>query len=164
MAQSQQLTIEQALSRAKKATKKGKTAVAVELYTAILQHQPNHPSGNKLPPTNAASSTAQHPGAAAQQASSSSSGGVPGGNGGSGAQNRPNGTFWYVPNAAAQASQMTRKLEPIIWAGDTTVGGKGSSEGAQAEKPCAQTMQKRKVFFVFLVTSYSEMFVLLNKK
>ena len=39
---SQQLTIQQALSRAKKATKKGKIADAVELYNAVLQHQP-HP-------------------------------------------------------------------------------------------------------------------------
>ena len=47
MAQSQQLTIEQALSRAKKANKQGKTAVAVELYTAVLAHQPNHPFAKK---------------------------------------------------------------------------------------------------------------------
>ena len=47
MAQSQQLTIEQALSRAKKANKQGKTAVAVELYTAVLAHQPNHPIAKK---------------------------------------------------------------------------------------------------------------------
>ena len=38
----QQLTIQQALSQAKKATKKGKIADAVELYNAVLQHQP-HP-------------------------------------------------------------------------------------------------------------------------
>ena len=44
---SQQLTIEQALSRAKKATKQGKTAVAVQLYNAVLQHQPNHPVAKK---------------------------------------------------------------------------------------------------------------------
>ena len=56
---SQQLTIQQAISRAKKATKKGKIADAVELYTAVLQHQPNHPIAKKrlrelqkeLPPT-----------------------------------------------------------------------------------------------------------------
>ena len=40
---SQELTIEQAISRAKKATKKGKIADAVELYTAVLAQQPNHP-------------------------------------------------------------------------------------------------------------------------
>ena len=44
---SQQLTIQQALSRAKKATQKGKIADAVELYTAVLQHQPNHPIAKK---------------------------------------------------------------------------------------------------------------------
>ena len=47
MAHSQQLTIEQALSRAKEATKQGKTAVALELYNTVLQHQPNHPVANK---------------------------------------------------------------------------------------------------------------------
>jgi tetratricopeptide (TPR) repeat protein len=40
---SQQLTIEQALSRAKKAAKQGKLADALELYGIILQHQPQHP-------------------------------------------------------------------------------------------------------------------------
>ena len=44
---SQELTIEQAISRAKKATKKGKIADAVELYTAVLAHQPNHPFAKK---------------------------------------------------------------------------------------------------------------------
>ena len=39
---SQELTIQQAISRAKKATKQGNTAVAVELYNAVLQHQPDH--------------------------------------------------------------------------------------------------------------------------
>jgi len=39
---SQQLTIQQAISRAKKAAKQGKIADAVELYNAVLQHQP-HP-------------------------------------------------------------------------------------------------------------------------
>ena len=38
-----QLTIEQAISRAKKATKQGNLAVAQHLYNAILQHQPNQP-------------------------------------------------------------------------------------------------------------------------
>jgi predicted O-linked N-acetylglucosamine transferase (SPINDLY family) len=37
-----QLTIEQALSRAKKATKQGNTSVALQLYNAILQSHPNH--------------------------------------------------------------------------------------------------------------------------
>ena len=36
MPHSQQLTIEQALSRAKKAAKQGKAAVALELYNAVL--------------------------------------------------------------------------------------------------------------------------------
>ena len=44
---SQKLTIQQAISRAKKATKQGNTAVAVEIYTAILQQQPNHPLAKK---------------------------------------------------------------------------------------------------------------------
>ena len=38
----QQLTIPQAISRAKKASKQGKIADPVELYNAVLQHQP-HP-------------------------------------------------------------------------------------------------------------------------
>ncbi len=41
--QSQQLTIEQAISYAEKATREGNTAVAQQLYNAVLQHQPNHP-------------------------------------------------------------------------------------------------------------------------
>jgi len=44
---SQQLTIQQAISRAKQATKQGNTAVAVNLYNAILQQQPNHPIAKK---------------------------------------------------------------------------------------------------------------------
>ena len=47
MPQSQQLTIQQAISRAKKATKQGNTAVAVNLYNAVLQQQPNHPFAKK---------------------------------------------------------------------------------------------------------------------
>ena len=47
MTNSQKLTIQHALSRAKKATKKGKIADAIELYTAILMHQPNHPVAKK---------------------------------------------------------------------------------------------------------------------
>ena len=44
---SQQLTIQQALSRAKKAVKQSKIAEAVKLYTAVLAHQPNHPIAKK---------------------------------------------------------------------------------------------------------------------
>ena len=40
---SQQLTIQQAISRAKKAVKQDKIAEAVEIYAAILQQLPNHP-------------------------------------------------------------------------------------------------------------------------
>ncbi|MEC8951129.1 MAG: tetratricopeptide repeat protein, partial [Pseudomonadota bacterium] len=47
MMNSQKLTIQQAISRAKKAIKQGKIADAVELYTAVLQHQPNHPIAKK---------------------------------------------------------------------------------------------------------------------
>ena len=47
MSPAQQLTIVQALSRAKKATRQGNTAVAQQLYSAILQHQPNHPIATK---------------------------------------------------------------------------------------------------------------------
>ncbi|MBU4132594.1 MAG: tetratricopeptide repeat protein [Proteobacteria bacterium] len=47
MPQPQQLTINQAISRAKKATKHGNTAVALQLYNAVLQHQPNHPVAKK---------------------------------------------------------------------------------------------------------------------
>ena len=44
---SQQLKIQQAESRAEQAVKQGKIAEAVELYTAILQLQPNHPIAKK---------------------------------------------------------------------------------------------------------------------
>ena len=44
---SQQLTIQQALSRAKKAAKQGNTAIAVNLYNAVLQQEPNHPIAKK---------------------------------------------------------------------------------------------------------------------
>jgi hypothetical protein len=47
MSQSQQLTLKQAISKAKKAAKQGKTAVAVEIYNAILQQHPNHPIAKK---------------------------------------------------------------------------------------------------------------------
>ena len=42
MPQPQPLTIKQAISRAKKATKQGNTALALKLYNAVLLHQPNH--------------------------------------------------------------------------------------------------------------------------
>ena len=47
VAQSKPFTIEQAISRAKKAIKQGNTAVALELYNAVLQQQPNHPVAKK---------------------------------------------------------------------------------------------------------------------
>ena len=47
MSQPQQLTIEQAISRAKKAAKKGNAAKALQLYNAVLQHRPNHPIARK---------------------------------------------------------------------------------------------------------------------
>ena len=42
MPQSQQLTIEQAISMAEEAVKQGNTALALELYNAVLKNQPNH--------------------------------------------------------------------------------------------------------------------------
>ena len=47
MSQPQQLTIKQAISRANKATKQGNFTDALQLYNAILQHQPQHPIANK---------------------------------------------------------------------------------------------------------------------
>ena len=47
MSPGQQLTIKQALSRAKKASKQGNLAVAEQLYSAVLQHQPSHPIATK---------------------------------------------------------------------------------------------------------------------
>ena len=47
MPQTQQLTIKQALSRAKKATQKGNVDVALQLYNAVLQNQPSHPVAKK---------------------------------------------------------------------------------------------------------------------
>ena len=47
MPQSKRLSIEQAISRAKKAAKQGDTATALQLYNAVLQHQPNHPVAKK---------------------------------------------------------------------------------------------------------------------
>ncbi len=44
---SQPLTIQQAISKAKKAIKKGNITAALELYNAVLQHQPNHPVAKK---------------------------------------------------------------------------------------------------------------------
>lgn len=63
MPQSQPVTIEQVLSRAKKASKQGKFAEAMQLYNAILSHQPQHPVARKalrklqksLPPNKAVS-------------------------------------------------------------------------------------------------------------
>ena len=43
MSPSQQLTIEQVISQAKKAVRQGNIAVARQLYQAVLQHQPSHP-------------------------------------------------------------------------------------------------------------------------
>ena len=47
MPQSKQLTIEQAISWAISSTKQGDTATALQLYNAVLQHQPNHPIAKK---------------------------------------------------------------------------------------------------------------------
>lgn len=47
MSRPQQLTVDQALSRAKKAAKKGNAVIALQLYNAVLQHQPNHPVARK---------------------------------------------------------------------------------------------------------------------
>ena len=44
---SKPLTIEQALARAKKASRKGDIVAALQLYNAILQQQPNHPLAKK---------------------------------------------------------------------------------------------------------------------
>ena len=43
MSQSQQLTIEQAISQAEKTARQGNVAVARQLYNAASQHQPNRP-------------------------------------------------------------------------------------------------------------------------
>jgi tetratricopeptide (TPR) repeat protein len=47
MPQPEQLTIEQAISRAKKAAKRGNREVATQFYQAVLQQQPNHPLAKK---------------------------------------------------------------------------------------------------------------------
>lgn len=47
MSASRQLTVEQVLSRAKKAVKRGQSAIAVKLYNTVLQQQPNHPVARK---------------------------------------------------------------------------------------------------------------------
>ncbi len=44
---SQQLTIGQALSKAKKVSKQGQIAVAIQLYKTVLQSQPSHPIASK---------------------------------------------------------------------------------------------------------------------
>ena len=44
---SKQLTIQQAITDAKKAIKRGNASVAVELYKAVLKQQPNHPVAKK---------------------------------------------------------------------------------------------------------------------
>ena len=43
MSQPQKISIKQSLSQAKKAAKKGKATLALQLYQNVLQHQPNHP-------------------------------------------------------------------------------------------------------------------------
>ena len=47
MSHSQPLTIKQALSKAKKAAKRGQIESALELYNAVLAYQPNHPVAAK---------------------------------------------------------------------------------------------------------------------
>ena len=47
MSPSQQLAIEQAISLAEKAADQGDIAVARQLYSAVLQQQPNHPVATK---------------------------------------------------------------------------------------------------------------------
>ena len=44
---SQTLTIEEALTRAKKAAKQGKNDVAARLFAAVLKQNPNHPVARK---------------------------------------------------------------------------------------------------------------------
>lgn len=47
MPPAEQLTIDEALAKAKKAVKLGRNAVAAELYGAVLRQQPNHPVAKK---------------------------------------------------------------------------------------------------------------------
>ena len=47
MSPAQQLTTEQAISQAEKAARQGNVPVARQLYSAVLQHQPNHPIATK---------------------------------------------------------------------------------------------------------------------
>ena len=47
MSLSQQLTIEQAISRAEKAAKQGNAALAWNLYNAVWQHPPSDPTLTK---------------------------------------------------------------------------------------------------------------------
>jgi len=69
VSQPQELTIEQAISRAKKATKQGNIKVALQLYNTVLQSQPNHPVAKKrlrklqktLPPNQSANEYTVNP-------------------------------------------------------------------------------------------------------
>lgn len=47
MSSAKKLTIKQAISRAKKAIKQGDTATAIQLFTMVYQHDPNHPIAKK---------------------------------------------------------------------------------------------------------------------
>ncbi len=47
MTQHEQLTVHQAISRARKAIKQGNSAEALQLYNAVLRHQPSHPIAKK---------------------------------------------------------------------------------------------------------------------
>ena len=47
MAKPQQITIQQAITKAKKAIKQGNISAAQQLYSAVLQQQPNHPIAKK---------------------------------------------------------------------------------------------------------------------
>ena len=47
MSQPHQLTIEQAISRAKKAAKQGNDSKALQIFKAVLQREPNHPVAKK---------------------------------------------------------------------------------------------------------------------
>ena len=47
MSQSEQLSVDQAISKAKRATKQGNIALALQLYAAVLQQRPDHPVAKK---------------------------------------------------------------------------------------------------------------------
>lgn len=47
MSQPQIITIAQAISKAKKAARRGNATLALQLYHTVLQHQPNHPVAQK---------------------------------------------------------------------------------------------------------------------